>query len=105
MTRATDRHQYFDDPAVSRLMAMLTSLAGEVFVLRALHERLAVALQRGGILDADSLLQAGQDPALHAWMAREKDEFARLLLTAIRDPDIAQKRHEELFGNQSAAAG
>ena len=40
------KHQYFEDPAITRLMGMMTALAGEVFVLKAQNERLQRALKK-----------------------------------------------------------
>jgi len=94
---AESAHQYFDDPAVARLMGMVVALAGEVFVLKAKNERLARALQRQNVLAADAIEDAGGDPELVRWMAAEKDEFAAALLRPLLDLDIAQKLRDEML--------
>lgn len=95
------KHQYFDDPAITRLLGTVTALAGEVFVLKARNERLTRALLANGALSAGTLEGAGEDPALMQWMAREKDEFAAAILTPLVEPDMAQRRHEEIFGDDA----
>lgn len=95
---STNSHQYFDDPAVSRLMGMTVALAGEVFVLTALNERLTRALLASGVLTVEQLEQIGDTPELQQWMARERCEFARALMEPLRKPNIARRFHAELFG-------
>ena len=90
-------HQYFKDPAVTRLLGMLTALAGEVFVLKSQNERLTRALVKSGAVTLTDLTLAEKDPELSAWMAKEKDAFGAAILTPIIEPDQAQSRHDVLF--------
>jgi hypothetical protein len=97
-------HQYFKDPAVTRLMGMVVALAGEVFVLKASHQRLLKALESRDALAAEELDRAASDSEVVQWMAAEKDAFARALLQPLLEPDIAQKLHDELFGNDERSS-
>jgi hypothetical protein len=100
----TSTHQYFKDPAITRLMGLVVALAGEVFVLKAKNERLTKTLLKEGALDANAIERAGRDPEFLEWMAGEKDEFASALLRPLLDPDIAQKLHDELFHSANDSA-
>lgn len=95
-------HQYFNDPAMTRLLGTVTALAGEVFVLKAQNERLTRALLASGSLSPQTLTEAEEDPALSRWMAQEKDAFAAAILAPIIEPDMAQKRHDEIFDRGAA---
>ena len=95
------KHQYFEDPAITRLMGMMTALAGEVFVLKAQNERLQRALKKKKVVSDKSLDALNQDKDLQARMLKEREEFAKYLLGPILEPDIAQLRREELFGSRS----
>ena len=95
------KHQYFEDPAITRLMGMMTALAGEVFVLKAQNERLQRALKKKKVVSDKALDSLNQDKDLQAWMLKEREEFAKYLLGPILEPDVAQLRREELFGSRS----
>lgn len=92
------RHQYFKDPAVTRLMGMMVALAGEVFVLKAQNERLQRALKKKKVVSDRSLKSIESDKDLQQWLMKEREEFAQYLLGPILEPDIAQLRHDQLFG-------
>ena len=92
------RHQYFKDPAVTRLMGMVVALAGEVFVLKAQNERLQRALKKKKVVSDRALKSIEQDKDLQKWLMKERDEFVKYLLGPILEPDIAQFRHDQLFG-------
>ncbi len=91
-------HHYFDDPAMTRLMGMVTALAGEVFVLKAQNRRLTVALEDAGSLDPETLSAAGDSPDLAIWMEQERDAFAAALMAPLTEPDMAQAAHDRIFG-------
>ena len=95
------KHQYFEDPAVTRLMGMTIALAGEVFVLKAQNERLRRALEKKGAVDGDALAALDGDEDLRAWLIEEREAFARNLLAPVVEPDVAQKRRERLFGGDA----
>lgn len=96
-------HVYFKDPAMTRLMGMVTALAGEVFVLKAQNRRLAVALETGGVLSQDALSASGDSPDLADWMANERDAFAAALMAPLIEPDMAQDAHDLIFGTGTIA--
>ncbi len=95
------KHQYFDDPAVTRLMGMTVALAGEVFVLKAQNERLRRALEKKGAVDDAVLKALDRDEDLQAWLLAEREAFARNLLAPVVEPDVAQMRREQLFGGKA----
>lgn len=68
------------DPLVSRLLAMLVSLGGEVFVLKAELQRVRLALAEKGGVDEDALERIRRSPDFVAWLAREEREFGRALI-------------------------
>lgn len=80
-------------------MAMMVALAGEVFVLKAMNERLERALKKKKVVSKKALKALDQDKDLQAWLLKEREEFAKYLLGPILEPDIAQLRREELFGS------
>jgi hypothetical protein len=73
----------------ARLMGVLMSLAGEVFVLKAEVQRLRLALREAGAVDDAALQVAGASPAMAAWMADEEAAFGRALLRPFTHPDEA----------------
>ena len=97
------KHQYFEDPAITRLMGMMVALAGEVFVLKAKNERLERALKKKTVVGGKALKALDQDKDMQAWLLKEREEFAKYLLGPILEPDVAQLRREELFGNKADA--
>ena len=96
-------HIYFDDPAVTRLMGMVTALAGEVFVLKAQHRRLAAALEKSGGVTEEELAAVGAGPDMADWMAAERDAFAAAIMAPLIEPDVAQAEHDEIFGTSKIA--
>lgn len=84
------------DPLVSRLLAMLVSLGGEVFVLKAELQRLRMALaERGGVDDA-MLERIRRSPEFTDWLAREERDFGRALIDPLaRARNIARPGSEE----------
>lgn len=95
------KHQYFEDPAITRLMGMMVALAGEVFVLKAKNERLQRALKKKKVVGDGALKALDQDKDLQAWLVEEREEFAKYLLAPILEPDVAQMRREQLFGSKA----
>ena len=92
------RHQYFEDPAITRLMGMVVALAGEVFVLKAQNERLHRTLKKKNVIGDEALTAVEEDKDLRQWLVRERDEFSKYLLMPLIEPDIAQLRHDQIFG-------
>lgn len=85
-----------DDPLVSRLLAMIVSLGGEVFVLKAELERLKRSLAERGSIDEAGLERVRHAPEFAAWMAEEERSFARQLLDPLaRERDVARPGHEK----------
>jgi hypothetical protein len=75
------------DPMLDRLMAMVVGLAGELFVLKAQHERLTRLLLSESIVTEEALEAMADDEALRDWMESERLEFGRWLLDPIQDPE------------------
>lgn len=76
------------DPMDSaRLMSVILSLAGEVYVLKSELQRMRLALDERKLLDDDALEKAGQSAAMASWFATEEAEFGRALLHAFTSPD------------------
>jgi len=92
------RHQFFEDPATTRLMGMVVALAGEVFVLKAQNARLERTLKKKKVVSDKALKSVEEDKDFRQWLVRERDEFSKYLMTPLLEPDIAQLRHDEIFG-------
>ena len=101
MTHPT--HEYFSDPALTRLMGMVVALAGEVFVLKAQNQRLTEALRAADALPEEALSQSGDTDAMAQWLAEEGDAFAAAIMAPLIEPDMAQRRHDEIFGTGTIA--
>lgn len=96
-------HLYFDDPALTRLLGMITALAGEVFVLKAQNHRLVKALEQCEAITPQDLDAAGADPETADWMTQERDAFAAALMAPLVEPDMAQAAHDRIFGTGTIA--
>jgi hypothetical protein len=73
------RPQYFDDPAVDRLLSLAMALAGEVSVLRERLDTVERLLERAGTIDRDAIETYAPDPAA----ARERGEASRAYIARI----------------------
>lgn len=71
------------DPLVSQLLAMLVSLGGEVFVLKAELQRLRLALAEAGGVGEDALERIRRSPEFVDWLAREERAFTQALMDPI----------------------
>lgn len=86
------------DPMDSaRLMSVILSLAGEVYVLKSELQRMRLALGERQLVDDRALEQAGQSAAMAAWFASEEAEFGRTLLNAFTSPDEAPDVSAAMF--------
>jgi len=86
------------DPMDSaRLMSVILSLAGEVYVLKSELQRLRLALGERQLLDDGALEKAGQSAAMAAWFATEEAEFGRALLSAFTSPDASPDVSAAMF--------
>ena len=92
------RHQYFDDPAVGRLMGSLLALTGELFVVKAELEVVKKALKAQGALSEEDLEQASSSEEVQAYLVRERGAFAEHVFGPIRTPDQAMEQHWQLNG-------
>lgn len=73
--------QFFDDPAVDRLMGVVMALATEVFVLQSRLRSLEDRLGDSGLVDVDELRRKGEDRTQQAEEARAySDHLLRPLL-------------------------
>lgn len=104
----SNRHQYFLDPAVGRLMGTVMALAGELFVAKAEVERLRRALIDRGVLEDDALNQVNESAGMQDYLVDERNEYAHHLFDPIRQPDLSLEQHWALFGeghDPDAASG
>jgi len=76
------------NPEIMRLMAMITTIAGEVFVLKAQVERLKRALEATGCVDEVKLAKAAAEEGMTRWLASEEAEFARNVAAAYLEGDV-----------------
>ena len=60
---------FFKDDTTARLLGVITALGGEVYVLKAMVNRLTVALENQGVVSAETLAEAGASEAHRAWQA------------------------------------
>ena len=94
----SNRHQYFEDPAVSRLMGTVLALTGELFVAKAELEVLKRALIASGTLTEEALDKVHESPAMQEFLVDERDQYAQHLFDPIRQPDLSMEQHWALFG-------
>ena len=96
-------HHYFKDPAMTRMMGMVTALAGEVFVLKAQNRRLEQTLEKVGVLTPRDLEASADSAEMAGWMADERDAYAAALMAPLVEPDMAQAAHDRIFGTGTIA--
>jgi hypothetical protein len=94
----SNRHQYFSDPAVSRLMGTVLALSGELFVAKAEVELLKRALIARGVITDDALDQIHESAEMQDYLVAERNQYASHLLDPIRQPDLSMEQHWALFG-------
>lgn len=82
---ARPEQQFFDDPAVDRLMGTVMALATEVFVLQSRLRALESRLADSGTIDIDDLRASGEDPAQQASEAKAYSEHLLRPLLGIQD--------------------
>jgi hypothetical protein len=92
------RHQYFNDPAVGRLMGSLLALTGELFVVKAELEVLKKALQSQGVVAENNLEEASSSEEVQEFLVRERTAYAEHVFGPIRTPDQAMEEHWQLYG-------
>jgi hypothetical protein len=92
------RHQYFNDPAVGRLMGSLLALTGELFVAKAEIEVLKKALAARGLLSESDLVEAAGSEEHQAYLASERAAYAEHVFEPLRVPDQAMEQHWQLYG-------
>lgn len=93
-----DRHTYFSDPAVGRLLGVVLAMAGELFVAKAEIEVLKTALAEKGVVTEDDLETANSGDKVQQYFLRERSEYAQHLFDPARHGDYALEQHWELFG-------
>jgi hypothetical protein len=66
---------FFQDPVLDRVLAMLTAVSAEVWVLRERQQRLEWALEKAGVTNEEAL--RGFEPTAEqtAALARDRDAF------------------------------
>ena len=80
---------FFHDATTQRLLGVLTALGGEVYLLKALVNRLTVALEQQGVVSDNVLSLAAASDAHLAWQAEEEKVFAAEILRPWLEPDAA----------------
>jgi hypothetical protein len=93
-----NRHQYFSDPAVSRLMGTVLALSGELFVAKAEIELLKRTLIARGIVTDDAFDLVNESSEMQGYLVAERTQYAQHLLEPIRQPDLSMEQHWALFG-------
>lgn len=77
------RPQFFDDPAVDKLLAMVMALAGEVAVLRDRNDTLERLIDQKGLVDRDEIesYKPSQEvrEARDAWRAEYLSHILRVV--------------------------
>jgi hypothetical protein len=71
----------------SRIMGVLLSLAGEVFVLKAEVKRLQHALKESNTLNDAELLEAEKSNDFSEWFRQEQQIFSETLMRPFVSPD------------------
>ena len=94
----SDRHQYFSDAAVSRLMGTVLALSGELFVAKAEVELLKRTLITRGVVTDDAFDQVNESPEMQGYLVTERTQYAQHLFEPIRQPDLSMEQHWALFG-------
>jgi hypothetical protein len=94
----SNRHQYFADPAVSRLMGTVLALSGELFVAKAEIELLKRTLIACGVVTEDAFDEVNESAQMQGYLVAERDQYAQHLLDPIRQPDVSMEQHWALFG-------
>lgn len=96
----SSRHQYFSDPAVSRLVGTVLALSGELFVAKAEVELLKRTLVARGVVPDDAFDEVNQSPEMHGYLVSEREQYAQHLLGPIRQLDLSMEQHWALFGEE-----
>ena len=91
-------HQYFSDPALTRLMGAFVALSGELFVAKATTRRLQLVLETAGLIKPGTVDAAAEHAGYREWLETEKTRFAESILRYLVAPDISQRMHDEMFG-------
>ncbi len=80
---------FFHDATTQRLLGVITALGGEVYLLKAMVNRLTVALEQQGVVSDNVLSLAAASDAHLAWQAEEEKIFAAEILRPWLEPDAA----------------
>ena len=66
---------FFQDATTQRLLGVITALGGEVYLLKAMVNRLTVALEQQGVLNDDALSLAANSDAHQSWQVEEEKTY------------------------------
>lgn len=83
--QARPEQQFFDDPAIDRLMGTVMALATEVFVLQSRLRTLEDRLSESGVVSPDDLRDTGEDRAQQAVEAQAYSEHLLRPLLGLQD--------------------
>ncbi|MEX2123991.1 MAG: hypothetical protein WD795_08865 [Woeseia sp.] len=82
---ARPEQQFFEDPAIDRLMGTVMALATEVFVLQSRLRALEDRLGEGGVVDVANLRADSEDQAQQAAEAKAYSEHLLRPLLGLQD--------------------
>ncbi|MGE0800098.1 MAG: hypothetical protein AB7G13_28985 [Lautropia sp.] len=74
-TTTRPEQTFFRDPVLDRVLAMLTAVSAEVWVLRERQQRLEWALENAGITSERALRSFEPTAEQNAALARDRDAF------------------------------
>lgn len=80
MTPPRPEQQFFDDPAVDRLLGMVMTLAGELWVLKDRQRVTELLLAEKGTLTVEDLDSYDPTPEEAARLAEERQAFVKSLM-------------------------
>ncbi len=81
--KVRDEQQFFDDPALDRLMGFAFALSAEVYVLRDRVARLESLLTSKGLIKPGEI-ESPRSPELQAAMHSDRDGFVAALMDPIK---------------------
>ncbi|NKB37498.1 MAG: hypothetical protein GKR93_10065 [Gammaproteobacteria bacterium] len=92
------RPYFFEDPAVDKLLAMVSALAGEVSVVHDEYDTLVRVLEEKGVVDSKELKAFIPDASVRA----ERDQWRGIFLENVlrilhQEIEGIQKEHDENY--------
>jgi hypothetical protein len=88
-----DRPQYFDDPAVDRLLQMVLELAAELWAVKDWQYVVNKLLQERGVLTIDDVQAYQPNETDRAWLDAEREKFVHRFIKHI-SPTVEPMKYE-----------